>query len=45
MTWHSIRVDADKVGSAVTRIRSIGGIVTACARCEAKFLITYVVVD
>jgi hypothetical protein len=45
MTWHSIRVDADKVGSTVTHIRRSGGIVTASARCESGFLITYIVFE
>ena len=45
MTWHSIRVEADKVGSTVSHIRKSGGIVTASARCENGFLITYIVVE
>lgn len=45
MTWHSIRVEADKVGCTVTHIRRSRGIVTASARCESGFLITYVLFE
>jgi len=45
MTWHSVHIDADKVGSTVTNIRRNGGVVTASARCETGFVITYVVFE
>jgi hypothetical protein len=45
MTWHSVRVDADKVGSTVTNIRKSVGVATASARCETGFVITYVVFE